>query len=233
MAPRILLSFRFGCFGLKWQTCASTFCALLDIEDLGCCPEHHVYLQPSQQLAGHRPLGLHQQQQKYRSSGSQCLSGSHCTMLSHFILLQRRWGCCLHPLYRYPGLDRSSNSLRTTLYKTASTTTSPKFKLNERGLLNTYRGQILFLECNWGWHILPFRIMSKQQSFVPCGYWALGMWLVLTEMYCEYQETSVSKTLWIERQCKSENANHFINILYWLYVEMIIFYIYRVKQNVY
>lgn len=82
-------------------------CAPLDMEDLGCCPECHVGLQPSQPLAGHRPLGLHQRQQKYSSSGSQCLPASHCTTLSHFILLQRRWGCCLLPLYRYPGLDRS------------------------------------------------------------------------------------------------------------------------------
>lgn len=38
-------------------------CALLDMEDLGCCPEHHVDLQPSQPPTGHRPLDLHQQQQ--------------------------------------------------------------------------------------------------------------------------------------------------------------------------
>lgn len=186
---------------LRWSEMANVLalsCALLDTEDLGCCPEHHADLQPSQPPAAHRPLGLHQQQ-KSNSSGSQCLPGSRCTMWSHFILLQRRWGCCLHPLNRYPGLDRSSNSPKTTLYKTVSTTTSPKFKLHERGLLNTYCGQILFLECNWGWHILPFRIMAKQQSSVPCGYGALWMWLVLTEMYCECQETLVSNTLWIER----------------------------------
>lgn len=91
-------------------------CAPLDMEDLGCCPECHVGLQPSQPLAGHRPLGLHQRQQKYSSSGSQCLPASHCTTLSHFILLQRRWGCCLLPLYRYPGLDRSITHPRPPLY---------------------------------------------------------------------------------------------------------------------